>query len=193
MLMSLKDVKDHLDWIQGTSPDETLHSSFNHYLRVSGGNRSHKVLYIGICIGVMSFNTNKLQRLAFGRNLTAVRDTVIAGALSLGLDAKVAAEQAIRLRISWHGYMDVQHDLENLRAMGFRPSKVRAGTGTVLADATLDQLYQGFLHLLNDEGFTHTTDPYYYVAHHLADRELTPWEVKQVFTHIERHVAALSE
>jgi hypothetical protein len=44
MLDALMAVQDHLDWIQGTSPNETLHSWLNRYLRVTGGNRSYKLV-----------------------------------------------------------------------------------------------------------------------------------------------------
>jgi hypothetical protein len=138
----------------------------------------------------MRLNSNKLKRLTYGSNRQAQRDSAIADAITLGLDAEAAAREAYKLRISWHGYMGAQHDLESLRAMGFKPSKVRAGTGTVLDDDTLESLYQGFLRIVDDQDFIHTQDPHYYVSQHLADRELTVWEVKQVFKYIEKQVVA---
>jgi hypothetical protein len=190
MLKALFAVQEHHEWLQGTSPNETWHSWLNRYIRVGGGNRSYKVVHIGICLGIKRYNEGKLQRLTYGRNQQAQRSAAIVQALRQGLDVRRAAQRAFKLRTSWHEYMDAQHDLESLRTMGFRPSKVRAGT--VLDDDSLERLYQGFLRVLSNEEFIHTADPAYWVAHHLADRQLTPWEVKQVFRYIEKQMKGSS-
>jgi hypothetical protein len=200
MLQKLYGVHEHLDWIQGTSPNETWHSWLRRYIPVSGGIRTYQSLWVGLSMGVDKYNRTKnanaqarrtgagQQSLAHARQAgararVAAVDAALADVINGALDAQAAARRRHALRKAWHPHMMAQYDLGTLREMGFRPAK--PFVGEVLSKEQLERLYQGFLRLLNEEEFVHTQDYYYYVQHHIAERELTQWQVDKLFSYIE--------
>jgi hypothetical protein len=180
MLQALCDVQKFLDWIQGTSPNETWHSALNRYLHGTGGGRSYQLIFIAVCLREMDFNGKKLKRIKFGSDRKAAQRSAIGEALQLGLDRAAAAQAACALRTSWHEFMEAHHDVEDLQRMGFR--RKTTVVGATLDTDTLDRLYVGLQRLVTNEEFDHTQDPAYYVAHHIAERTLTTLEVKPTAT-----------
>jgi hypothetical protein len=188
MLESLFQLHKYLDWIQGTSPNENFHSYLRAHLVISGGGRGYNLLWIFLCIVAKRFNEGVQRNVHKKRRHASIVGSAMAAALRRGVAPAAGARRERALRTAWHAYMDVERTLETLEAEGFKRRK--AEVGPTLGDQELEQLYQGFLRLVADEEVIHTQDPYYYIAHHIAERTLTPFEVQQLLKIIEKRIAA---
>lgn len=125
LLQAMLDVQRFLDWIQGTSSNESFHSYLNRFMGVTGGQRSYQLLWVGLCMAVTTYNTNKLSKTEYGQG--AMRDGVrefnnrLAEAVRRGLDTVGEAQRRWLLRRAWAAHMERSPDLETLREASSQP------------------------------------------------------------------------
>ena len=185
MLQALFDVQDHVDWLQGTSPNETVHSWLKRFMPALGGNRSYALIEAGLCVGEWEYNLAKAETLARGDKQDKFLARVLAS-IRHGLDPDAKAQRNIALRRAWTPAMDAKYDLETLLDRGFKAAR---GKVRSLSNETLELLYTSFLCHVNDDDFVHTQNIYHFIQHHLAQRVLTKGEVSALVNYIRAKLA----
>ena len=186
LLDALFALQQYVEWLQGTSPNETFHSYLKKYMRVTGGNRSYEIINIGLCLAMWKFNLPKLKA---GQSRGGEYNALHSAAIDAALDFEGTALLSCKLRQSWKPAMQSKFDLETLLEMGFKPAR---GTCHSFSQETLELLYEGFLSMVNGGEFIHVRDPWYYVQHHLAQRTLTRSEVRKLMHYVRSQIAAAS-
>lgn len=115
MMDSLIALKDYSHLVQGTSLNETFHSSLKRTLKKNGGTRTFQTVNIFMNMTAMEHNNSILEKLqtdgsgsrraTMEINLSSER-IAIGNALQLGLDTEGLARRRRKLRVAWHPYMD---------------------------------------------------------------------------------------